>query len=505
MRCKQKILALLLAVALVLAMSSTALADGEVCTINGTPYNSLQDAVDAVVNAAAGTEATITMIANTSENVEIPTGAKITLDLAGKKITNYGDHTITVKIDAILTINDNSTGGTVDNITHAKAAIWNEGTVILNGGSYTRSAENGQSSSDAGGNSYYTLVNHGTMTINSGVSVTQDGNFSSMIENGYYNYKSPDATSGYVAGVNSQKPTLTINGGNFSGGLNTVKNDDGGILTINGGTFQNASQAVVQNHNEATINRGVFITNEPGAYAVDNCGCVEEHDKGTLTITNGTFTANIAVYDRSTLTTTTVDITGGTFNGTEAAIKTTEGSKATITVSGGSFTNMDKEEMEQYLAPGYKLENGEVVSASSHDDDDDGSIGYPPAILSPTGNQVVAVMANGTVTLSVDATGVGFGGYQWYVNRGDGQGFVPVAGATGPSLTLYPTFADNGSQYYCRVMNGYGYVDSGYFTLSVVGGMVPKTGDQVSVTLWVCLMALGVAGAAAVLARRRSR
>ena len=114
-------------------------------------------------------------------------------------------------------------------------------------------------------------------------------------------------------------------------------------------------------------------------------------------------------------------------------------------------------------------------------------------------------MANGTVTLSVDATGVGFGGYQWFVNWGDGQGFVPVAGATGPSLTLYPTFADNGSQYYCRVMNGYGYVDSGCFTLSVVGGMVPKTGDQVSVTLWVCLMALGVAGAAAVLARRRSR
>lgn len=172
-----------------------------------------------------------------------------------------------------------------------------------------------------------------------------------------------------------------------------------------------------------------------------------------------------------------------------------------ITVSGGTFNT----DVTPYLAPGYKLVNGEVVSASSHDDDDDGSIGYPPTILSPTGNQVVAVMANGTVTLSVDATEVGFGGYQWFVNRGDGQGFVRVAGATGPSLTLYPTFADNGSQYYCRVMNGYGYVDSGYFTLSVVGGMVPKTGDQVSVTLWVCLMALGVAGAAAALARRRSR
>ena len=166
---------------------------------------------------------------------------------------------------------------------------------------------------------------------------------------------------------------------------------------------------------------------------------------GTLTITNGTFTANIAVYDRSTLPTTTVNITGGSFHGEEAAIKK-ESSNATITVSGGTFNT----DVKEYLASGLELVKGAdgkyvVKKASSHDDGDDGSIGYPPTILSPTGNQVVAVMANGTVTLSVDATEVGFGGYQWYVNRGDGQGFVPVAGATGASLTLYPTFADNGS------------------------------------------------------------
>lgn len=219
---------------------------------------------------------------------------------------------------------------------------------------------------------------------------------------------------------------------------------------------------------------------------------------GRIEYTNdGSDQANVA--ERAKL-----NILDGKFTGTFSISEGSDG-KTGIIVSGGSFT--DTSTIENYLAPGLKLEGGKVVSATTPpaDDGDDGSIGYPPAILSPTGNQVVAVMANGTVTLSVDATGVGFGGCQWYVNRGDGQGFVPVAGATGASLTLYPTFADNGSQYYCRVMNGYGYVDSGYFTLSVVGGMVPKTGDQVSVTLWVCLMALGVAGAAAALARRRSR
>lgn len=181
-----------------------------------------------------------------------------------------------------------------------------------------------------------------------------------------------------------------------------------------------------------------------------------------------------------------LNIQNGNFTGTFSISEGSDG-KTGVTISGGTFT--DTSTIENYLAPGFKLEGEKVVSATTPpaDDGDDGSIGSPPIILSPTGNQVVAVMANGTVTLSVDATGEGFGGYQWYVNRGDGLGFVPVAGATGPSLTLYPTFADNGSQYYCRVTNGYGYfVDSGCFTLSVVGGMVPKTGDQVSVTLWVC-------------------
>ena len=221
-------------------------------------------------------------------------------------------------------------------------------------------------------------------------------------------------------------------------------------------------------------------------YGSDPTGKADVAKKAELNIQKGTFTGEI-----STSNLNTDGATG-------------------ITISGGSFTTSNPSTITPYLASGFELVGADgkyvVKKASSHDDDDDGSIGYPPTILSPTGNQVVAVMANGTVTLSVDATGVGFGGYQWFVNRGDGQGFVPVAGATGPSLTLYPTFADNGSQYYCRVTNGYGYfVDSGCFTLSVVGGMVPKTGDQVSVTLWVCLMALGVAGAAAALARRRSR
>ena len=128
---------------------------------------------------------------------------------------------------------------------------------------------------------------------------------------------------------------------------------------------------------------------------------------------------------------------------------------------------------------------------------------YLPVILSPVWNQTVSVIEHGTLTMSVLARGAS--SYQWYVDRGDGR-FMAIAGATGPSLTIWPDMGDHGNRYYCRAMNGYGGVSSPYFTLCVVRSTLPpKTGDQASVTLWVCLMALGVAGVLAALNRQRNR
>ena len=133
-----------------------------------------------------------------------------------------------------------------------------------------------------------------------------------------------------------------------------------------------------------------------------------------------------------------------------------------------------------------------------------GSGSYLPVILSPSWNQTVSVIEHGTLTMSVRASWAS--SYQWFVDRGDGRGFVAIAGATGASLTIWPDMGDNGNRYYCRATNGYGGVDSPYFTLCVVRSTLPpKTGDQVSVTLWVCLMALGVAGVLAAWNRQRNR
>ncbi len=309
-------------------------------------YGTLQSAID-----AAAVNDTVTLLADVTEDITVAAGQTITLNLNGCTLTNVESDTITVELGATLTITGT---GTVDNITHAKAAIYNNGTVTLNGGTYTRTKENGQSTTDNGSNSFYVLLNHGDMTINSGVTVSQNGHYSSMIENGYQSYNSTNARGGYVEGTNHANPTLTINGGTFTGGLNTVKNDDGATLTITGGEFKNTSQLVIMNHSTATITGGTF-TGETGVNVIYNCGCDSSLDVGVLTITGGTFTAadgQYAVVDVSTADTAKVTIENGTFTGAIGATTTT----ATWTVTGGSYSD---DSADEYLSgTSYQLAKG---------------------------------------------------------------------------------------------------------------------------------------------------
>ena len=343
----KKLFAILMSVLMIACfMPTMAFADGEpVAKIGDQTYTSLSAAVGAV--ETNGT-ATITLLKDTTEDITIPKDKKVTLNLNGKTLKNSSSDTITVVNDAELTIEGT---GTVNNVTHGKAAIFNNGTVVLNGGTYDRSAEAGTSASASGENSYYTIVNHGKMTINEAAKVqtasgvTEKGKYSSLVENGYYDYNtSTDPRSGYVAGTNQEKPTLTINGGTFLGGLNTIKNDDGGMITIKDGNFSNFYQALVQNHNIATIEGGTFTAAEGSdqtTYGVYNCGCVAIHDIGTLTISGGTFTADYALGEVSRQA-ANVTISGGIFNGKQAAIGKSTDCKANFAISGGTYSSNPK-------------------------------------------------------------------------------------------------------------------------------------------------------------------
>ena len=310
----------------------------------GANYNTLANAIS---SAASGD--TVTLLKDTKEDITIPSGKTITLDLNGKTLTNKDDHTILNNGNLTIT-----GAGTVDNVSHQKGALYNKGTVVVNGGTFDRSKENGKTSNDSGSNSWYTIKNVGTMTINDGATVQTAGNnaalgkFSSLVSNGYFDANDYNTNKGL------DQPILTIDGGTFRGGLNTIKNDDRAKLTINGGTFSNYYQAVVQNHNIAEITGGTFTAASDAnaeTYGIYNCGCAADIDLGTLIVSGGTFTgATYAVADVSTQS-ATVNISNGQFAGTKAAIIKSSTSNATITISGGYFTS----DPTAYLAAGKGL------------------------------------------------------------------------------------------------------------------------------------------------------
>lgn len=170
--------------------------------VNGTAYLTVADAI-----RAAGEGDTVKLLRDVTESVVLRAGTNIVLDLNGHTLTNDGRHcTIVAQNGSTLVVTDSSEEktGTVDNTTHGCAPLYNNGgAVTLNGGTFTRSQEAGKDV-----NTYYTVVNRGTMTINEGVTVTNDAfHYSSLIINGYnglnqtgYREIDPKISNGYVAG-----------------------------------------------------------------------------------------------------------------------------------------------------------------------------------------------------------------------------------------------------------------------------------------------------------------
>lgn len=275
--------------------------DNKNTSISGGTFSGLS----ALDYLAKGANVTVKLAADTTKDVTIPANTTVTLDLNGHKLTNASKDTIIN--NGNLTITGN---GTVDNVTHGKAALINYGTATLNDGNYTRSKEDAENNSaSAGKNSYYTILNDkgGNLTINSAASVTNGGHFSSMIRNG---------------GTADSQSTLLINGGRFSGGINTVKNDAGGILTIKGGDFSNTTQYVIMNWNIADIYDGTFEANSTASAVLfsasweGSAGTLNFHG-GNVKTTSESQKAILDYYDASH--TGKVAVSGGTFTSDPSA------------------------------------------------------------------------------------------------------------------------------------------------------------------------------------------
>ena len=372
--------------------------------------DALNDAVNAGVNVVLG--------GDIEANVVIPKNVSVTIDLNGYTLTDNGDHTIIN--NGTLTVKDSSTGetGKVDNVTHGKGALVNYGVATLTGGTFTRSEERGTygetSASDdktysANGNSWYTICNYGALTIENGTTVTtrrtmidvtkEDGSIVSLPTGGYSSLIENVADTS----VGASKATITIRGGNFIGGLNTVKNDGGGVLDISGGHFENTDQHVILNYGSAEISGGEFVVGDTvtsSSSAIYTYGSSDPNSSGDLTITGGTFISDqigVAALNGSDVTvsgsasftapyavvanneSTTIALNNGTYNG-----KISSDGKGDIDVSGGTFSEVFD---SKYLSD----------STALYIPTGDGASGYvvAPTSGAPEGASVVAAVMDG--------------------------------------------------------------------------------------------------------------
>ena len=270
-----------------------------------TGYKTLQAAID-----AAGRNATVTMLADTRENVTI--SEAMTLDLNGFTLnggTEKGKPALTVT--ARVTVKDSSTAQT--------GTIMREDT-----------AENSGVSShyviDVQGKNGFLLFKSGTVTNGSGAGGT---NGASLVR----------------IGTDDQptwKPQLTIEGGTFSQDNFIVLKVGGyGVLYVKGGTINSKNSYAVENWSFAVIKDQAVVNGKVSSWTYQN-----SLKKNELEIRGGTVNGDVEAisYDGVAGKRALVSISGGTVNGTLITGiygSATEPSKdiATIEITSGTFKN----------------------------------------------------------------------------------------------------------------------------------------------------------------------
>ena len=274
-----------------------------VAKIGTVEYATLAEAI-----AAATRNSTVTLLADTKENVTIST-PYVTLDLNGHTLNgSTGERKPALTITARVTVKDSSAAKT--------GTIMREDT-----------AENSGVSShyviDVQGSGWLTFES-GNVKNNSG---NTEGKGAALVRVG------DDSVAKY--------PGLNIKGGTFTQDNFIVIKVDRGDLFLNGGTLNSANSYAVENWHRATIKGGTV--NGPVAAWTYSDG-----PNSTLTISSGTVNGNVLSvnYGSAESKVAKVEITGGTVNGklgtyiySGGLTETEDTSKATIGITGGTFAN----------------------------------------------------------------------------------------------------------------------------------------------------------------------
>lgn len=265
---------------------------------------------------------------------------------------------------------------------------------------------------------------------------------------------------------------LTIDGGTFSGGKNTVKNDDGAVLVINGGSFNNTSQAVVLNWNYATVNGGTFTTGSTASQSIVNR--IDPNNRsGETVLNNGVLTVNGGTFDKPI-----------GLNGTnKAAIADGVNVSVQVCVSGAFVDAVAKIDNEYFVA----LMEAFAAAPTVGEQEDQTVI----SLLSDSSGSGIKLMEASSKNIAVD-----FGGHTYTISNGpvgstgyESQAFHLERGST---VVLYngkiTSTNDSGAsmlvQNYCdltlrdMVLDGTNLGTNGY-TLSNNNGTVTVIGSKI--------------------------
>lgn len=278
--------------------------EASVAEVNGAKYKSLQAAVD-----AAKSGATVTLLADTRENVTVSKNA-IVLDLNGHTL-NGG----TENAKPALTV-DNKKVTLKDSSEAQTGTIKREDTADTKTSHYVI---------DIQGKNGFMIVESGKVENNSGIPGVKG---SSLIRLGN------DSVSGW--------PTLTIKGGTFTQDNFIAIKVDRGTLHLLGGTVNSANSFAIENWNNAYI-KGGTVNGTVSTWVYSTGAAFSK-----LEISGGTVNGNVASvnYDNAADKQARVYVTGGTVTGTlgtytynNGLVAMDDAAKATIEVTGGTFSS----------------------------------------------------------------------------------------------------------------------------------------------------------------------
>ena len=386
-------------------------ADGDVCTVNGTAYKTLSEAV-----ASAGDGDTITLIGDVEVDSPVTIDKSVTLDLNGNSVINnvVGERAFIVTASSFtvdgtdagssMTIPESNTGS----FGFVKVAA--ASTVKLVGGTYEGDTDNGAFVKIFCND---TLDASGSTVIFSDVSMSSNGCF--------FNTD--------TLNTDDSTPTLIVCGGSYNS-----KTKAFGVDTINLSPVEFTNATVVAGTGPCIEASGSACTYTDCDFTVTGTNpngfgttAVAVSWMGTAVIDGGTYTSingyGAYVYSSGG----TITILDGTVEGGTAALKADVDSgsypnvKATVIVEGGYTdgawqTNGDPNaslvvtggrhsvDVTEYLADGYTVVGNLVIPVGYVEEGNAVSSDSPSAIVETTDDNVTVVVTENVVDASVSAT-----------------------------------------------------------------------------------------------------